>query len=181
MTKKLLCFPLQKAVMDSTVAFAHFEKATKFDGHGAYFHLHNAYTMAGLARSAVLLQELALFRLDSGERLAVFCARLQKLFADLSGPSGENKMVFSDVQKRNYLLTAIRHDPDLKETHVNLQSKQVSGEMDFTTAIHTLERRCERAPIRLYSTAREVEVDDRDSWPPRSWCLPNPPFSHHQL
>jgi hypothetical protein len=140
---KLLYFLLQKAVMDSTVAFAHFEKAAKFDGHGAYFHLHNAYTMAGSARSVVLLQELTLFRLDSGERLAVFCARLQKLFADLSGLSGENKMVFSDVQKLNYLLTAIRHEPDLQEAYVNLQSKQVSGEMDFTTAIHTLERRCE--------------------------------------
>jgi hypothetical protein len=106
---KLLYFLLQKAVMDPTVAFARFEKAIKFDGHGAYFHLHIAYTMAGSARSVVLLQEPTLFRLDSGERLAVFCARLQKLFADLSGLSGENKMVFSDAQKLNYLLTAIRH------------------------------------------------------------------------
>ena len=140
---KLVYFLLQKAVSGSLAAHAHFKKARLLDGNGAYFELLNAYTMAAPAKAMLLLQELNLFRMLPGERLSVFGARLLKLFEDISLLEGENAIHFKATQKLNYLLSAIRHEPDLKETYVFIEQSQSRGTITFEEALTALTRRCE--------------------------------------
>jgi hypothetical protein len=140
---KLMYFLLQKAVSGSLTAHAHFKKARLLDGNGAYFELLNAYTMAAPAKAMLLLQELNLFRMEPGERLSVFGARLLKLFEDISLLEGENAIHFKATQKLNYLLSAIRHEPELKETYVFIEQSQSRGTITFEEALTALTRRCE--------------------------------------
>ena len=140
---KLMYFLLQKAVSGSLTAHAHFKKARLLDGNGAYFELLNAYTMAAPAKAMLLLQELNLFRMEPGERLSVFGARLLKLFEDISLLEGDHAIHFKDTQKLNYLLSAIRHEPDLKETYVFIEQSQSRGTITFEEALTALTRRCE--------------------------------------
>ena len=142
---KLMYFLLERAVAGNVTAYEHFNTAAQYDGNGAYFALHNAYTMGAAAQGALLLQHLTLFRLRSGELLGSFCARLKKVFSDLSGLEGENAMSFNNTQQLAYLMTAIRHEPDLKEVFSYLQGEQTRGALTFELAIKTLIDRCDAA------------------------------------
>ena len=140
---KLMYFLLQRAVTGTVDAIMHFRKAPSMDGHAAYFELYNAYTLAAPAQAAILLQSLTLFRMKPGERLSAFCSRLVKLFDDLDRLPGEYRMTHNPTQRLGYLLTAIRHEADLKETYVYIEQAMTRGDMTFELAVRALEKRCE--------------------------------------
>jgi hypothetical protein len=86
--------------------------------------------------------------------------RLQELFEDLAAVPGSSSIDFSDTQKINYLLSAIRHERSLSSVYTQIQTDQIRGRVTFEQACDDLRYRCEciRADELLNSTARPARV-----------------------
>jgi len=144
---KVLFFMIQKAVENSAAAMSFFNTAACPNGSAAYFALHDGFTFNGVTEGAILLQQLASFRFNEGEQVVPFCQRLRKLFGDLARLDGEAAMQFNDTQRLTYLLTAIRHEPELESTHLHIQTEMNRGanNMSFDQAVRELGLRSESA------------------------------------
>jgi hypothetical protein len=88
------------------------------------------------------------------------CLRLQELFEDLEAVPGESMVVFSDTQKINYLLSAIRHERSLTSVYTMIQSDQLRGRITFDQACEDLRYRCEaiRADELLNTAVRTTKI-----------------------
>jgi hypothetical protein len=119
-----------------------------------------------------LLSQLNNFRFTIDESASELCLRLQELFEDLEAVAGTSSVTFSDTQKINYLLSAIRHERSLASVYTMIQTDQLRGRVTFEQACEDLRYRCEamRADDLLNTTARPAKVrallaagDDDDS------------------
>ncbi len=79
---------------------------------------------------------------------------------DLTAVPGSSAIEFSDTQKINYLLSAIRHERSLSSVYTQIQTDQIRGRVTFEQACDDLRYRCEciRADELLNSSARPAKV-----------------------
>ncbi len=88
------------------------------------------------------------------------CLRLQEVFEDLAAVPGDSSIEFSDTQKINYLLSAIRHERSLSSVYALIQTDQLRGRVTFDQACDDLRYRCEslRADELLNTSVRPPKV-----------------------
>jgi hypothetical protein len=157
---KLVYYLLEDAVAGSPVAAKYVRRAAEWNGSEAYTFLYDGYAFSGPATATLLLSELNNFRFLADETSSELCLRLQELFEDLSAVPGDSAMEFSDTQKINYLLSAIRHERSLSSVYTQIQTDQIRGRVTFDQACEDLRYRCEciRADELLNSSARPAKV-----------------------
>jgi hypothetical protein len=68
---KLVYYILEDAIVAGTLGTKYFRLAAKWNGHQAYFYLHDAYVMSAPQTASLLLNQLANLR---------FCLRLREIF-----------------------------------------------------------------------------------------------------
>ncbi len=122
--------------------------------------LYNGYAFSGPATATLLLNELNNFRFLADETASELCLRLQEVFEDLAAVPGESSIEFSDTQKINYLLSAIRHERTLSSVYALIQTDQLRGRVTFDQACDDLRYRCEslRADELLNTSVRPTRV-----------------------
>jgi hypothetical protein len=89
------------------------------------------------------LSELSNFRFKVDETGTELVLRLQELFEDLESVPGQSAIVFSDTQKINYLLSAVKHEKSLQSVYVQIQTDQLRGRITFEQSCDDLRYRCE--------------------------------------
>ncbi len=131
-------------------------RAPIWDGHAAYNSLFDGYSFSGPATASLLLSELNNFRFKVDETGTELVLRLQELFEDLEAVPGQSAVVFSDTQKINYLLSAVKHEKSLQSVYVQIQTDQLRGRITFEEVCDDLRYRCEanRADELLHSQVR---------------------------
>jgi hypothetical protein len=121
---------------------------------------YDGYSFSGPATATLLLSELSNFRFNVDESVSALVLRLQEMFEDLEAVPGESSVVFSNTQKINYLLSAIKHERSMQHVYVQIQTDQLRGRITFDQACEDLRYRCEanRADELLSSHARTTKV-----------------------
>jgi hypothetical protein len=157
---KLVYYLLEDAVSGSTVATKYVHRAPEWDGHAAYNCLYNGYSFSGPATATLLLSELSNLRFATDESVSELVLRLQEMFEDLESVPGQSAIVFSDTQKVNYLLSAIKHERNLQPVYVQIQTDQLRGRITFDQACDELHYRCEtnRADELLNAQVKSTKV-----------------------
>ena len=157
---KLVYYIIEDAVSGSAVATQHVRRAAEWNGWEAYNLLYNGYAFSGPATATLLLNELNNFRFLVDESASKLCLRLQEIFEDLAAVPGDSSIEFSDTQKINYLLTAIRHERSLSSVYALIQTDQLRGRVTFDQACDDLRYRCEslRADEMLNTSGRQPKV-----------------------
>jgi hypothetical protein len=157
---KLVYYILEDAVSGSPLAAKYVRKAAEWNGHEAYNFLYDGFAFSGPATATLLLSALNNFRFLVDETSSELCLRLQELFEDLAAVPGASAIEFSDTQKINYLLSAIRHERSLSSVYTQIQTDQIRGRITFEQACDDLRYRCEciRADELLDSSARPAKV-----------------------
>ncbi len=138
---KIVCFLIEEAV--GTLAAKHIRQAPKWSGHEAYAFLYNRFVFSGPQTATILLAELSKIRLLRDETPFEFCIRLVDLLEDLENVPESASVCMNDTQKLGYLLSAIRHEPDLQSVYVKLQKDQLRGDVTFEIACDELHHRCD--------------------------------------
>jgi hypothetical protein len=135
-------------------------RAPEWDGHTAYVILYDGYSFSGPAKATLLLSQLNNFRFTIDESASELCLRLQELFEDLEAVPGTSSILFSDTQKINYLLSAIRHERTMASVYTMIQTEQLRGRITFDQACVDLRYCCEamRADELLSNPGRPVKV-----------------------
>jgi hypothetical protein len=157
---KLVYYVLEEAVAGSTLATKYVRRAPTWDGHTAIVILYDGYAFSGPAEATLLLSQLNNFRFGGDETANELCLRLQELFENLEAVPGASMVVFSDTQKFNYLLSAIRSERSLTSVYTMIQSDQLRGRITFDQACEDLRYRCEaiRADELLSTSVRTTKV-----------------------
>ena len=75
---KLVYYIIEDALEVGTLGTKYFRMAAKWNGHQAYFCLHDAYVMSGPQTASLLLSQLANLRFGSDETASGFCLRLRE-------------------------------------------------------------------------------------------------------
>ncbi len=129
-------------------------------GAHSYNFLYDGYAFSGPATATLLLSELSNFRFTVDESVSEFVLRLQEMFEDLEAVPGESSVIFSNTQKINYLLSAIKHERSMQSVYVQIQTDQLRGWITFEQACDDLRYRCEahRADELLNTHARATKV-----------------------
>jgi hypothetical protein len=140
---KFVYYLLEDAVSGSAVATKYVHRAPIWDGHAAYNSLFDGYSFSGPATATLLLSELRNFRFKVDETGTELVLRLQELFEDLEAVPGQSAVVFSDTQKINYLLSAVKHEKTLQSVYVQIQTDQLRGRITFEQSCDDLRYRCE--------------------------------------
>jgi hypothetical protein len=140
---KFVYYLLEDAVSGSAVATKYVHRAPIWDGHAAYNSLFDGYSFSGPATATLLLSELSNFRFKVDESGTELVLRLQELFEDLEAVPGQSAIVFSDTQKINYLLSAVKHEKSLQSVYVQIQTDQLRGRITFEQSCDDLRYRCE--------------------------------------
>ncbi len=153
-------YVLEDVVSGSPVATNDVRRAPAWDGHAAYNFLCDGYSFSGPATTTLLLSELSNFRFNVDESVSELVLRLQEMFEDLKAVPGESCVTFSDSQKINYLLSAIKHERSMQPVYVQIQTDQLRGRITFDQACDDLCYRCEtnHADEFLTSQARAPKV-----------------------
>jgi hypothetical protein len=154
---KLVYYIIEDAIVAGSLAAKYFRLAAKWNGHQAYFCLHDGYVLAGPQTATLPLNELANLRFNSDETASGFCLRLRELFEDLEMVPGNASVVMGDTQKIGYLLTGIRQEHSLDSVYVHIQQAQRRGDMTFDEACADLHHRCEaiHADELLYTQVKD--------------------------
>ena len=142
---QIFYYALQEAVANSPLGHRHFKSAQKWDGHGAYNAVHAAFNFVGPTTAALLMKQLTEFRISPSETNSAFIFRLVALFDDLECVPGDASYEFKDVQKTGYLLSAIAHEPDLRQMHLHIQTSLSRGSITFEQACIDLQIQCDDA------------------------------------
>jgi hypothetical protein len=137
-TNKLFYYAFQEAVSDSSKATRFFNVAPRWDGHGAYYSVYNGFTFTGTTSANILLSQLSTLRIEEDESVTDFVLRLQVLFDDLENVPGKVGCTFNDMQKIQYLLQTIRHEPDLAYQHTYIQTSLSRNTITFEDACNDL-------------------------------------------
>ncbi len=155
---KLVYYILEDAIMAGTLGTKYFRLAAKWNGHQAYFCLHDGYVMSGPQTASLLLSQLANLRFNSDETASGFCLRLRELFEDLEMVPGNAAIKMHDTQKIGYLLTGIRQEKSLESVYVAIQTAQRRGDTTFEEACDGLHHRCDaiRADELLYTQVKDT-------------------------
>jgi hypothetical protein len=111
---KIVYFLIEEAVATGTLAAKYIRQAPKWSGHEAYLNLYNRFVYSGPQTATILLAELSKIRLLRDETPSEFCVRLVELLEELETVPGSASVCMNDTQKLGYLLSAIRHEPDLQ-------------------------------------------------------------------
>ncbi len=109
----MVYYILEDAIVPGSLATKYFRLAAKWNGHQAYYCLHDGYVMSGPHTASLLLSELANLRFKSNETASGFCLRLREPFEDLEMVPGDASVKMHDTQKIGYLLTGIRQEKSL--------------------------------------------------------------------
>jgi hypothetical protein len=96
---KLVYYILEDSITPGTLGTKYFRLAAKWNGHQAYFCLHDAYVMSGPQTASILLSQLANLRFRSDETASGFCLRLREIFEDLEMVPGNAAITMHDTQK----------------------------------------------------------------------------------
>jgi hypothetical protein len=96
---KLVYYILEEATTPGTLGKKYFRLAAKWNGHQAYFCLHDAYVMSGPQTASLLLSQLANLRYRSDETASGFCLRLREIFEDLEMVPGDASIKMHDTKK----------------------------------------------------------------------------------
>ena len=142
---QIFYYALQEAVSGSPLGHRHFKSAQKWDGHGACNAVHAAFNFVGPTTAALLMKQLTEFRISPAETHSAFIFRLVALFDDLECVPGDSAYEFKDVQKTGYLLSAIAHEPDLRQMHLHIQTSLSRGSITFDQACMDLQIQCDDA------------------------------------
>jgi hypothetical protein len=142
---KLVYYLLEDATQNSPLAAAYVRKAPLENGFEAYYTLLDGFVFAGTTTSTILLNELSNFRFKTDETPSEMILRLEELFQDLQMIPGDAAMTFNDTQCINYLLGALRHEPQWDTVASAITSSQIKGELTFRQACDELRLRCEAA------------------------------------
>jgi hypothetical protein len=155
---KLVYYILEDALVAGTLGTKYFRLAAKWNGHQAYFCLHDAYVMSGPQTASLLLSQLANLRFRSDETASGFCLHLREIFEDLEMVPGNASIKMHDTQKIGYLLTGIRQEKSLDSVYVALQTAQRRGDTTFEEACDDLHHRCEaiQADELLYTQVKDT-------------------------
>jgi hypothetical protein len=157
---KLVYYLLEDATQNSPLAAAYVRKAPLENGFEAYYTLLDGFVFTGTTTSTILLNELSNFRFKTDETPSEMILRLEELFQDLQMLPGEAAMTFNDTQCINYLLGALRHEPQWDTVASAITSSQIKGEATFRQACDELRLRCEAA--KAYQLIdKEVKVKRR--------------------
>jgi hypothetical protein len=140
---KFVYYLLEDAVSGSAIAAKYVDRAPIWDGHAAYNWLFDGYSFSGPATATLLLSELSNFRFKVDETGTELVLRLQEFFEDLEAVPGQSAIVFSDTQKINYLLSAVKHEKSLQSVYVQIQTDQLRGRITFEQSCDDLRYRCE--------------------------------------
>ena len=135
---KLVFYILEDATQGSPLASAYIRQAPEKNGFEAYYTLLDGFVFAGTTTSTILLNELANFRFKSDETPSELILRLEELFQDLQMIPGDAAMTFNDTQCINYLLGALRHEPQWDTVASAITSSQIKGEITFRQACDEL-------------------------------------------
>ncbi len=154
---KMVYYILESAIIAGSLATKYFRLAAKWNGHQAYYCLHDGYVLSGPQTASLLLSELANLRFKSNETASGFCLRLRELFEDLEMVPGNASVKMHDTQKIGYLLTAIRQEKSLDSVYVAIQTGQRRGDITFEDACDDLHHRCEaiEADELLYTQVKD--------------------------
>jgi hypothetical protein len=128
LSRRINFYILEEAITPGTLGTKYFRLAAKWNGHQAYFCLHDAYVMSGPQTASLLLSQLANLRFRSDETASSFCLRLREIFEDLEMVPGDASIKMHDTQKIGYLLTGIRQEKSLDSVYVALQTAQRRGD-----------------------------------------------------
>ena len=142
---QIFYYALQEAVAASPLAHRHFKSAQKWDGNGACTAAHAAFKFVGPTTAALLMKQLTDFRIAPAETHSAFIFRLVALFDDLECVPGDSAYEFKDAQKIGYLLSAIAHEPDLRQMHLHIQTCLSRGAITFNQACVDLQVQCDDA------------------------------------
>ena len=103
------------------------------------------FNFVGPTTAALLMKQLTEFRISPSETNSAFIFRLVALFDDLECVPGDASYEFKDVQKTGYLLSAIAHEPDLRQMHLHIQTSLSRGSITFEQACIDLQIQCDDA------------------------------------
>ena len=142
---QIFYYALQEAVVGSPLGHRHFKSAQKWDGHGAYNAVHAAFNFVGPTTAALLMKQLTEFRISPAETHSAFIFRLVALFDDLECVPGDSSYEFKDQQKTGHLLSAISHEPDLRQMHLHIQTCLSRASITFEQACVDLQIQCDDA------------------------------------
>jgi hypothetical protein len=140
------------------LASAYVRQAPEKNGFEAYYTLLDGFVFAGTTTSTILLNELANFRFKSDETPSELILRLEELFQDLQMIPGDAAMTFNDTQCINYLLGALRHEPQWDTVASAITSSQIKGGITFRQACDELRLRCEAKAYQIIDKEVKVKV-----------------------
>jgi hypothetical protein len=140
---KIVYYLLEDATQGSPLAASYVRQAPIQNGFEAYYTLHDGFVFAGATTSTLLLNELSNFRFQQDESPTALIMRLEELFQDMEMLPDGAAMKFNDTQRINYLLGALRHEPEWATVTSYITSCQLKGEMTFRLACNELKLRCE--------------------------------------